>query len=549
MPTMLDDGSSMLMHQLSLNASAAVLACVLTATPTSSPLADPTVVLWKDHGAERIELAALADESIEELLLAVLGGPIEAASFRQIADHTQGDPLYLRELVTGALDSGALTDESGVWRLRGPLQPTNRLVELVNLRLGHLSEAERHVLELTAIGEPLAQPSLDELTEREAVESLEDKGFLTSQMDGRRLQVRLAHPVLTDVLRAGITPRRERALARALAETSGGRRQEDTLLMASLRLVGGGGNAELLLAGAKAARVRRDFALTERLARAAIEQGEGFDARLMAAEAAHVQGRHTEAERELTALALDAATTSERIRVALLRFDLAYYLRGVADVSAIDLLLKTAVDPAWRAELLARRLCSNGAALGPRSVVEAVPMPLTAGGSTLRSSLQSVVGGCLIRTGRLDDALGLLAPAPDTGVSVAEGVGEQAAEPAATEPWDPFGIRALSLVGLGRFAEAEALIGRVHNDLAVAAASPEGAIVATSLAALRLEQGRVRDAFLQAASAAGTFLDLGLPVAARAATRSQPPPWRWRASRPRRTRPWVSWTRSACRPT
>ena len=77
--------------------------------------------------------------------------------------------------------------------------------------------------------------------------------------------------------------------------------------MASLRLVGGGGNAELLLAGAKAAHVRRDFALTERLARAAIEQGEGFDARLMAAEAAHVEGRHTEAERELAALSLDAA--------------------------------------------------------------------------------------------------------------------------------------------------------------------------------------------------------------------------------------------------
>ena len=59
---LLDDGSSMLMHQLSLNASAAVLACVLTAALTTSPLADPTVVLWKDHGAARIELVALGDE-------------------------------------------------------------------------------------------------------------------------------------------------------------------------------------------------------------------------------------------------------------------------------------------------------------------------------------------------------------------------------------------------------------------------------------------------------------------------------------------------------
>jgi DNA-binding CsgD family transcriptional regulator len=55
----------------------------------------------------------------------------------------------------------------------------------------------------------------------------------------------------------------------------------------------------------------------------------------------------------------------------------------------------------------------------------------------------------------------------------------------------------------------------VRDDLAVSAASPEGAMVATGLSALRLEQGRVQDAFFHAASAAGTFIDLGLVVAAR----------------------------------
>ena len=49
----------------------------------------------------------------------------------------------------------------------------------------------------------------------------------------------------------------QRDLARALAEASGTSRQEDTLLLASLRLVGGGGDADLLLAGAREARRRR----------------------------------------------------------------------------------------------------------------------------------------------------------------------------------------------------------------------------------------------------------------------------------------------------
>jgi DNA-binding CsgD family transcriptional regulator len=374
----------------------------------------------------------------------------------------------------------------------------------VNLRLGRLSEAERRALELTAIGEPLAQPALDELTERAAVEALEDKGLLTSSMDGRRLQVQLANPVLTDVVRAGISPRRERELARTLAEATGSNRQEDTLLLASLRLVGGGGDADLLLAGAKAARDRRDFALTERLALAAMEQGEGFEAQLLAAEAAHLEGRDGEAADALDALDRQAANDTERIRVALLRFDLAYFARGLADVSAIEALLNTATDGEWRGELLARRLCMQGALHGPAEALDTVPVPLKQGPSAMPSSVHAVVGEFLTRTGAMEQALRVL------------GAGPVAAEhPVGTELWSPFSNRALTLVGLGRFDDADALIDDARNDLASAAASPEGAVVAAVLGALRLEQGRVQSAFLQAASATGTFIDLGLRVSAR----------------------------------
>ncbi len=500
---LLDDGSSMLMQQLSLNATATVVACIPTAGPAVEKFADPTVVLWKDHDATRIELSTLGDHEIDELLRRVLGGPIDAASVRLVGEYTRGDPLFVREVIAGALESQALTDESGVWRVRGPLQPTLRLVELMNLRLGRLSEAERRALELTAIGEPLAQPALDELTERAAVEALEDKGLLTSSMDGRRLQVQLANSVLTDVVRAGISPRRERELARALAEASGTSRQEDTLLLASLRLVGGGGDADLLLAGAKAARDRRDFALTERLALAAMEQGEGFEAQLLAAEAAHLEGRDAEAADALDALDRQAANDTESIRVALLRFDLAYFARGLADVSAIESLLNRATDGAWRGELLARRLTMKGALHGPAAALETVPVPLKQGPSAMPSSVHAVIGELLTRAGAMELALRVLGPDPATE------------HPVGTELWSPFSNRALTLIGLGRFDEADALIDGARNDLSVAAASPEGAVVAAVLGALRFEQGRVQSAFLQAASATGTFIDLGLTVPAR----------------------------------
>ena len=103
----------------------------------------------------------------------------------------------------------------------------------------------------------------------------------------------------------------------------------------------------------------------------------------------------------------------------------------------------------------------------------------------------------------MEQALRVLDPAPP----VEHRVG--------TELWSPFSNRALTLIGLGRFEEADALIDGARNDLTVAAASPEGAVVAAVLGALRLEQGRVQSAFLQAASATGTFIDLGLTVPAR----------------------------------
>ncbi|HEX3493385.1 MAG TPA: AAA family ATPase, partial [Streptosporangiaceae bacterium] len=308
---LLDGGSATLVHQLALTRSATVLVTVRAGEMAP----DPVVALWKDALAERIEIGALADAAIEELLTVALGGPVDTASLRQLADHCRGNPLVLRELVTGAVESGALGQEGGIWRLRSELRPTARLAELVAQRLRNLTDPERAVLELVTLGEPLGQAELARLADPASVETLERNGLITSRIDGRRVQVRLAHPVYGDVVRTGIGALRERSLTRSMAEVieaAGSRRREDTLRLASLRLSGGGGSAGLLAAGALAARARHDHALAERLARAAIAEGAGFDARFVAAEAAHAQGRGAQAERELAALAADAVSDAER---------------------------------------------------------------------------------------------------------------------------------------------------------------------------------------------------------------------------------------------
>jgi DNA-binding CsgD family transcriptional regulator len=503
---LLDDGSASLVHQLVQTGAAVVIACVLPLSRARPSGGEPMVVLWKDYGAARIELGALDGQAVEDLLLAVLGGPVDTVSLRQLAERSLGDPLFLHELVAGALENGSLREEGGVWRLHGPLQPNARLVELVATRLGHLSEPERHALELTALGEPLAQPALDRLADAEAIESLEKRGLIISRMDGRRLQVCPAHPVYGDVVRSAINPRRQRLLGRELAEASAGRRQDDTLLRASLRLGGGDGSSDLLVAGARAARERRDYALAERMARAAIDDGEGFEARLLAADAAHVSGRHEQAASEVDGLASLAAGTSERVQISLLRFDHEFFLYGTTDMTAIDTLLAMDLDPVWRDELLARRLCLDGLSRGPRAVIDAVE-PITETPGAPRTSMHALLGGCLTRVGRMQQALAFLVP--PSGATIRQG------STVLSEPWSPFGNHVLALIGLGRLSEAEGLLAAAQQELSVHDVSQERAIIAASLAALRLEQGRVQAAFLQATSAAAVFLDLSMPLCAR----------------------------------
>jgi hypothetical protein len=56
-----------------------------------------------------------------------------------IHDACQGKALYLRELLSGLVETGALDDTSGMWTLRGPITAPPRLVELVAERLEGLT--------------------------------------------------------------------------------------------------------------------------------------------------------------------------------------------------------------------------------------------------------------------------------------------------------------------------------------------------------------------------------------------------------------------------
>ena len=292
---LLDDASAALVHQLALRGLVVVLATVRTGEPAP----DSVVALWKDGLARRLDLPALAAEATAELLGRALGGRVDGVTRQEVLRVTEGNPLYLHELVLGGLESGGLRQVDGVWRWKRGLAGATRLAAAVEARLGTLDDAARAAVELTAWGEPLAVGVLERLVDRDAVQAAERSGVLVLQRAGRRALARLAHPLYGEVLRATLPMGRARAVAGRLAAAVGSgilRRRDDLLRVGVWQLEAGVAvRPALLLEAARQAATRFDLELAERLARAAVEAGGGQTAVRVLAEALEWQGRHAQA--------------------------------------------------------------------------------------------------------------------------------------------------------------------------------------------------------------------------------------------------------------
>lgn len=501
---LLDDMSATLIYQLVTTTSAFVLATVRAGEPAP----DPITALWKDGLVERLELEGLAPAAVEELLTEVLDDTVDPGAAAALAERCRGNVLYLRELVVGATRDGTLLHEGGLWRLTGPPAPSDRLVELVGARLAGLEPAEQALMELVSFGEPLGAAELAALSDADVAESLEHKSLLTSTMDGRRLQLRLAHPLYGDVLRARIPATRARRIARELAETveaTGARRRGDTLRVASWRLTGGGGSAALMLEAATMARWHYDWELAERLALAARQAGAGFDASLLLAQLVGLQGRTARAESMLDQLAEDAMDDAQRARVAMSRLDgLLYSVRPAAGLRLAEQAEASIRDGALRDEITARRLWILAAAEGPRAGIDlAEALVARSSGRTLAWACLGAEY-CLTRLGRLDDALDVSVRGYEAHLGLSE--------PLEWYPWWHLFVRCEALTYAGRLEEAERLAAEQH-DLALIERSPEAqAYFAGQLARVMRERGRIRTSASHAREAVALFRRLDRPM-------------------------------------
>lgn len=296
---LLDEVSALVLYQL---ASRGLVRLVVTVrNGTSVP--ETVTALWKEQYLERLEVVPLAEPTARDLLRTVLGGDVDSVSAQRIWALTRGNPLYLRLLVEGERAAGRLRATAGVWRWSGEPRLSRGLTELVEARMGELPEPLRDVIDLLALSEPLGVVPLVRLTSRAAVEQAEERGLLEISRDGQRLHARLAHPLYGEVRRASTGLLRARRLRGTLATTLGalGTRRADDVLRQAVLVMDSDLTPDtgLLLAAARAASVLGDVGLSERLARAAIAAGSGFEGRLLLAFALTWLNRGQEAEEQL----------------------------------------------------------------------------------------------------------------------------------------------------------------------------------------------------------------------------------------------------------
>jgi hypothetical protein len=311
---LLDELSALLVHQLVLHKAVTMVVTLRT----GEPAADAVSALWKDGHLKRLEVQPLSEPATGALLEAVLDGPVDSASAARLSALTSGNALFLRHLVNGELESGRLHAVGGVWRWSGGVRVSPGLAELVEARMGRLSEQVRDVVDVLALGEPLGAGLLTELTDAAAVEEAEARGLVSVERDGRGLRARLTHPLYGEVRRTGIGTLRARRLrghiATALANTRGGG-ADDTLRRAVLSLDSDLEPDPALLTEAAGHAVQLcDLHLAERIGRAAVAAGGGFQAQMMVVSALGGLSRYPDIEVEMTALTALAGTDAELVR-------------------------------------------------------------------------------------------------------------------------------------------------------------------------------------------------------------------------------------------
>ena len=297
--------------------------------------------LVRSYGLRRLSLHPLDDESIALAAAEVIGAPLESISAQRLSTRSGGNPLYVRELLLQSLATDSIELlPSGAARLDIDVSSVPRLVEVVGNRLAAVPAPLLPLLQMIAIAEPLMLDDLERAQLADDAVQLEQSGWIRADPRGVSVEIRVAHPLHSEVLRASmgtIEYRRQVARAAELLRQRPVPERDDPLRIALWELDAGlQPSGSVLLDGARRARAAVDLHSALRLVEAAYQAEPTQAARHIWLEVLFLLSRFEEAE----AVAARPFTGSPDLRLTvstmMLRMD--NLLWGVGDSSrAIEL--------------------------------------------------------------------------------------------------------------------------------------------------------------------------------------------------------------------
>ncbi|SRX95011.1 transcriptional regulator [Rhodococcus jostii RHA1] [Mycobacterium shimoidei] len=195
---LLDGLSAHVVHQLAQTRGPRLVVTVRTGAEEP----DAVTALWKDGLLTRLDLEPLSAEATRALIEASVGGPVDARSAERFWTLTDGNALFLRQLIADQLAAGRMRQVAGVWMWDGDVAVSQNLSDMVARQLGRVTPGVARVVDTLSQCEPLSVTVLCDVVSRADLEAAEQMHLVTvERVDGDRL-ARLAHPLIGELRRA-----------------------------------------------------------------------------------------------------------------------------------------------------------------------------------------------------------------------------------------------------------------------------------------------------------------------------------------------------------
>ena len=220
---------------------------------TEAPCASQLTHLWESGLVDLVRLGALDVAAVAQLAEGVGGMILDDASLHLLYKLTKGHPLFVKEVIIDAIETGDLRMRGGRCVLHRQAGPGERLRDVVSRRLGPLDDGLGEVVAFVALAEPLDLEVLKALTNAASVRRALDGNLITARRRGSETSAWLGHPLYGDHVRWSIEPEQKRELAARLLDQHDSTRDHNLMVLASLATDAGQAHrTDLLLAAAEA---------------------------------------------------------------------------------------------------------------------------------------------------------------------------------------------------------------------------------------------------------------------------------------------------------